>query len=305
MSRAPNDPPPSTSEPSRSPIARRWWLNLALLVFISALAVFAWYRSAYPPGDTISTLTDIDPEAVRHVQIEQPRQPVMVLERTEGGWRMRAPLQARADTLAVDALLRLARAPVEGTVAPGDGKLARYGLEPPSLIARFDNAEIRFGEMHPLKDIHYVQYGPTVRLISSRHYAQTAAKYTNLIDTRLIEPGRKITGFKLPRFVLTLKDGTWQRQPDLPSLSSDRINAFVDDWRHARALQVEKDVGRKPTEQVILTFEDEPGHPTTLRLGVVARTPELVLVRPDEGLEYHFPEAVGRRLFTLEPENPK
>jgi hypothetical protein len=305
MSGAQKNAPPSAPETSRSPLARRWWLNLALLVLVAALAVFAWYRSAHPPGDTRSSLTNVDPQTVRRIEIQQTKQPTVVLERTESGWRMSAPLNARADGLAVDNLLRLARAPVETTVGPVDSNLARYGLESPSLVARLDNTTIRFGAMHPLKDSYYVQHDSTVQLISSRYYAQVAAKYTNLIDTRLIEPGRKVVGFKFPRFALTLKDGTWQRQPELPSLSSDRINAFVDDWRHARALQVDKDAGRKPLEQVVLTFEDEPGQVTTLRLGVVSRTGELVLVRPDEGLQYHFPEEGGRRLFTLEPENPK
>lgn len=305
MSGIQKDAPPPAPETSRGPIARRWWLNLALLLLVAALAVFAWYRSAHPPGDTRSPLTDVDPETVRRIEIQQPKQPTVVLERTESGWRMRAPLDARADGLAVDNVLRLARAPIETTVGPVDGNLARFGLESPSLVARLDNTTIRFGAMHPLKDDYYVEHDARVQLISSRYYAQTAAKYTNLIDTRLIEPGRKVVGFKFPHFALTLNGGTWQRQPELPSLSSDRINAFVDDWRHARALQVDKDAGRKPLEQVLLTFEDEPGRLTTLRLGVASRTGELVLVRPDEGLQYRFPEEVGRRLFTLEPENPK
>lgn len=298
-------PAAATRDESRNPLVRRWLLNLALLLVVILLAVFAWYRSAHPPKEAQPALTELDPEAVRRVEIERTNQPLVVLERGENGWRLTAPLQARADSFAVDALLRLARAPIEATVAAADGDLARYGLARPTLVVRFDGAAIRFGEMHPLKDDHYVQYGSAVHLISSRYYAQAAAKYTNLIDGRLIEPGRKPVSFKLPGFALTQKDGTWQRQPEIASLSSDRINAFVDDWRHSRALQVEKYSGRKAMDHVIITFEDEPGHKTTLDLGVIARTPELVLARPDEGLEYHFPEEAGQRLFTLNADNPK
>ncbi len=297
-------PNPTPAESSR-PLMRRWWLNLALLLIIAALAVFAWYRSSHAPTETRPPLTEINPDSIRRVQIERPREAPVALERSGGGWRLTAPLKARADTLAVESLLRLARAPIDATVTPADGDLARYGLDRPSLTVRFDDVEIRFGRLHPLKDEYYVQHGTAVHLISSRYYAATAAKYANLIDSRLIEPGRKAVAFKLPGFTLTLKDGTWQRQPEIPALSSDRINAFVDDWRHARALQVEKYSGRKSRDTVVIDFEESSEPRSALTIAVLERDPQLVLARPDEGLEYHFPAETSQRLFNLNADEAK
>lgn len=291
--------------PPRNPIARRWWLNAALVLIVAALAAFAWYRTAYPPQESKPTLTALDPGTIRRVEIERAKQPAVVLEHGEGGWRLAAPLKARADGFAVDSLLRLAHAPVEATVTPTDTELGRYGLAPPALTVRFDGNEILFGDPHPLRGDYYVRHGGAIRLISNRYYAQAATNFTNFIDARLFEPGRKPISFKLPGFAVTMKDGGWQRQPEIPALSSDRINAFVDEWRHARALQVQKYSGRHPAQQVEVTLEDENNRPVTLRIGVVARKPELVLVRFDEGLEYHFPEETGRRLFDLNADEPK
>lgn len=302
--------PDPKSSPSGPPlpvrtIAHRWWLNLALLLLIVALGALAWYRENRPPEDNKPRLTQLKADAIRRISIERADQPATIIERTDDGWRLAAPIAARADSFVVDGLLRIVSAPVDARITPEDNDLARYGLAPPALRLRLDGAEIRFGEMHPLKDARYVQYGNAVYLVSSGYYAPAAAKVTNFIDARLIEPGRKPVAFKLPGFTLTQKDGTWQRQPEIKTLSSDRINAFVDDWRHARALQVQKYSGAKAREQVTIEFEDASKKRSTLTIAVLQRTPELVLARADEGLEYHFPADTASRLFELRPDETK
>jgi hypothetical protein len=299
-------PPPNADASSppdgspRGPLARRWWLNLILLVVVAGLGLFAWYRSAHPPEDAKPRLTDVSADAVQTVEIEGAQKPVVRLERGGDGWRLVAPIKARADTLAVESLLRLLRAPVEGTVAQTDADLARYGLNPPKLQVHFDATVIAFGERHPLKDEQYVKHGSAVHLISSQYYTQAAAPYTNLLDSRLIEPGRKLVALKLPDFTLRQKDGAWVRTPEIKTLSSDRINAFVDEWRHARALRIQKHTDTKPAqEHVVATFAKPDGGETDLNIDVLARKPELVLYRHDENLEYHFPESIGERLLTL------
>lgn len=284
---------------SGNPLTRRWLLNLALLVVVAALGLYAWYRSGEEPVETRPLLTNIDGAAVQTIEIIRAEESPVRLKRDAAQWRLTAPLKARADSFAVDTLLRLLRAPAESITTPADGDLARYGFDRPRLTVRFGKEAVRFGEGHPFKDEHYVQYDGRVYLIANRYYAQAAAPPTNLIDSRLIEPGRKLTELQLPDFRLTLKDGEWRRDPAIESLSSDRINGFVDDWRHARALQVEKYAGKPAAEQVRLVTENADGSSSELTLGILARTPELVLHRPDEGLEYRFPGDTAQRLLGL------
>jgi len=101
-------------------------------------------------------------------------------------------------------------------------------------------------------------------------------------------------------FMLTLHDGTWKRDPEIAALSSDRTNAFVDEWRHARALQVQVHTDKnKAQETVVLAFENPDGSKSELKIDVLTRKPELVLYRPDENLEYHFPDDTTERLLNL------
>jgi len=289
-----------TDGAAKNPLARRWWLNLALLAVIAGLGGYAWYRSGKSPDADKPTLTSVAPASVQRIEIERPNEETVRLERRDGRWHLTAPVKARADEFAVEQLMRVLGAPIDATVTPAEGGLARYGLDSPRLTARFDDLELRFGEFHPLKNEYYVQHGNEVRLIGSRYYAHLAVSYTNLIDSRLLGPEVKPVGFKLPGFALTLRDGEWRREPGIEALSSDRINGFVDDWRHARALKVEKYSGKKPQAQVIITIEGAGGERSDITVGVLAREPELVLYRADEGLEYHFPQDTAKRLLELD-----
>lgn len=301
---------PSDSEKDqtapRGPLARRWLLNAVLAIIVAGVGLFAWYRTAYPPTDVKPRLTDLKADTVQKIEITRPRQPVVRLERADGGWRMTAPITARADSFSVDSLLHILQAPVDGDVTLSDKNLARYGLEPPQLVVRYDAAAVSFGERHPLKDERYVRFGSAVRLVQGQYYAQASVRPTNLIDSRLIEPGRKLTSIKLPDFALTLKDGAWKREPEIAALSSDRINAFVDEWRNARALQVEAQKEKKKAlDTIVLGFENPDGGASELNVSLLARSPEFVLYRADENLEYHFPENTAERFLRLQAEETK
>jgi len=99
------------------------------------------------------------------------------------------------------------------------------------------------------------------------------------------------------------KDGGWQRRPERAALSSDLINDFVIEWQQASALSVQRHSGKRPSAWISLTLASG-AKPASVRVGVLAREPELVLYRPDEGLDYHFPAELGKRLLQLEPLTP-
>jgi hypothetical protein len=131
------------------------------------------------------------------------------------------------------------------------------------------------------------------------------AALTPLDDWRspsLLEDKSKILTLRLPGFSLKQNpQGAWTRTPELKELASDTVNRFVDEWRLARALSVTPWAGKAFKERVVLTVADGD-KPRTVEFGVLARHPELVLVRLDEKLEYHFPEETGARLLELKPE---
>jgi hypothetical protein len=278
----------------------RWLLNLALLALVAGLALVLFYRPGQAPAPK-APLTALAPEAVTRLRLARPGQPDIELAKADGRWRLTRPFAARANRFNVENLLSLAGAPTEARLAADAATLAQYGLDKPLERVTLDDEEIAFGALHPFNDRQYVRYRDAVYLVPAHLYGPAGYTVGQLLDPRLLEPGTRITALRLPGFALTLTDGTWQRRPEDKGLSGDRLNDFVAEWQHASALSVERYRGAPVRARIELTVTH--GAATrTLALGVLAEQPELVLHRADEGLEYHFPADLGRRLLTLAPE---
>jgi hypothetical protein len=128
---------------------------------------------------------------------------------------------------------------------------------------------------------------PPVYLVDVSKGAEDFVAKTLLADSEVP------AGFALPGLTLTRKDGTWRREPDTGTLSADQLNRFGDEWKLATALSVAKTGTAKPLEKIQVSLANGK----ILDLVLLAREPEIVLRREDEGLEYRFPADVGGRLL--------
>ncbi len=286
--------PTEEREPPR--MRRRWFVNLALLVAVLVLVAFYFYHREREKTDTGPTLTAIAAPQVTRVRIERPGQAAIVFEKHGENWRMTAPLPARANRFTVENLLAVAGARTELRLDGADAR--QYKLDAPQARLRLNDETIEFGALHPFRQQVYVRYRDAVHLIPAIALTAVARAPGHFIDGRLLEPDRRLVGLRLPGFTLTLKDGSWQRQPPDKNLTSDQLGNFVAQWANARALTVEP-AGNRPalaTVQLALARADttEP-----LALDVLAYKPTFTLRRRDEKLEYHFPEEIGKRMLEI------
>lgn len=303
---------------------KRWLLNLALVAFIVALALLVKYQPGAHKDDAIAAgppLTQLDATQVTQVRLLRPNQESIALVREDGDWRLTQPLKARADRFRIDGLLQLASAQTEATLPSDD--LAKFGLDQPQATVWLNDTEIRLGNRHSLNEQQYVWTDNKVMLISAASTRGVASKPTDFLSTALLEKNRKPVAFTLPKFSLELQDGTWKRRPEIKDLSSDRINAFVEEWRHARALSVSRHGSQAAKQKILIGYIEQgadetarapvasasanvnavtPAKRHTLEIGIVSLKPEFVLHRADEGLDYHFPPDIGDRLLELKPE---
>jgi hypothetical protein len=272
----------------------RWLPNIVLLVLVAALAALALLR----PGRAPETrpLTNLTAEQVTTVRIERPDQGAVALVRQGTDWRLTAPLAARANSHNVTALTAMVEMPAQ-PLAPG-GAAAEYGLDKSRAVLHFDDVAVALGSMHPLDNRVYARRDTDVVLLPAQAYGAAMRPWTDYLDTRLLDASRRPVGLRLPDFTVELRRGTWERQPAIAALSGDRINDFVSEWRSASAISVAPYSKRPPLATIELRFDDD----SRLSLAVLARQPDFVVYRKDEGLEYRFPADVGRRLLTLAPE---
>ncbi len=283
---------------------KRWLLNLTLLAFIAALIVLVKFQPGRPgAASAAAPLLNIQPTTVRAIRIASGAEDIR-LERAGEGWRLNAPGPARADPIRVDALLRLAVAVPRARFAASPETLAQYGLQRPQATVWLDQAEIRVGAAHALEDMHYVGYGNEVLLLSGAAVRPALQPSSAFLSTHLLDDGRKPVAFQLPTFRVTQVDGVWTLTPPNADVSNDQINQFVDEWRYARALSVTRHAAARPRAQVQVRYADAPmdAAAKTLDVAILARKPELILYRADEGLAYHFSAETGDRLLSLKPQ---
>ena len=280
----------------------RWLLNVGLALLIGALVLVTIYQPGKKQEPEGTPLTKLAPHDVQRIRLLRPKQAPLVLEKIEETWRLTAPRATRANEVRVNELIQLAGTRASTRFPATPNELGKYGLDNPLATVFLNDNEIRFGGMHPLESQLYVWHDGLVALIPAATLRAASAPLNDFLNTGLLEDKTKPLAFRLPGFSLKQNEqGAWVRSPELKELGSDAINRFVDEWRFARALSVAPYSGKPVKERVTLNLVD--GDKTrTLELGVLAREPEFVVYRQDEGLEYHFPADIGARLMQIKPD---
>jgi len=268
---------------------RGLWVNIALLIAVVALLLFAWLKpDQREPDFKLSTLTAADATSIR---IEIAGAAPIVLERPASGWQITAPLAARADNFQVQRLLGILEAKSKDRF-PATG-LARFELNEPYARVTINQQVFSFGAANPISREQYLLTRDGIYMIDLRHGATLPGNVLQLVSKQLFAPEEAPVAFEFKEFSLAQQDGRWRLTPSAADLSQDDINRWVDEWRLATALAVQPPSDSKPlaTVKVRLKSGDD------ITLSLLQREPQWVLARSDQKFEYQLPGALAQRLL--------
>ncbi|MFQ5934915.1 MAG: DUF4340 domain-containing protein [Acidiferrobacterales bacterium] len=280
----------------------RWLLNLGLLALVAILSLVVVQLHDVSKDTLQQPLTALRAGEIERLRIVYPNDKPVVLTKRAGRWWLEAPVHARANQAKLRNLAALAAATTELRLPADSDNLRKFGLNPPKARLWLNDKEVAVGIQHPFKNARYVFYHDSVYLIPAHHFAPAAYRYRELIDTKLLDDERTPSALKLPALSLRQQNGAWVLEPPNETITPDQINAFIDNWRFARAFAVQPYSGGEARGSILLTFTQgaaEKKKLETLELGILSYKPELVLYRQDEGLEYRFTEDVAKRLLRL------
>lgn len=271
-----------------------WIVNLLLVLGVAALAVYAIYQptdDADTPQNAISALA---PAQVQRVRIEPREGTPLELHKEGEEWFLVQPMRARADRTQVDRLLDLLKARSRERLAATE--LQRFDLDRPALRVVYDDHAIAFGTTNPLSQEQYVLSGDGVYLLGSFYRAQVPDRAERVLTHALFRQSEKPVAFRFRTFSVEQRDGKWQVTPPAgtEAPSQDDLNRWSDDWRLASSLLTQPATARTAAPEHVEVALAGGG---TLRLGIVQRAPQLVLLRPDEQLTFHFSEEMRDRLL--------
>lgn len=284
---------------------KRWWLNAGLAVIVVTLIMLLWTQPHHrPPAPSVTPLTPLKATAITTVTLARTGHPLIDLTRRANRWFLQKPFTARADRFRVAALTGVAVAPVSDRfTVPTGTALSQYGLAPPQAVLTLNGLPIDIGARHPFAALRYVAVHHHVALIPAETIHPARLHVDSFLSTRLLGARIHPVAFVLPGFTVARDRGIWRLTPSQAHISNDRINTFVDEWRYARALEVTRSHGQPAIGVITVHYRRRAAGGgsalKTLTIDILARRPELILFRPDEGLAYHFPAEIGRRLLRL------
>ncbi|MGH8119465.1 MAG: DUF4340 domain-containing protein [Gammaproteobacteria bacterium] len=277
----------------------RLLLNLFLLVTAAGLVLFLVYGEKKKPEPIDVTLTGIQPTNISRIRITRAGQEEVRFEKQSGTWKMQHPYQLPAGDLRISTMLKLLSAHSYAQYQAGDIQLPRFRLDEPQVSIEFNDTRIDFGDTNPLGDQRYVLVNNTVHIINDVLFQQLQAPPFFFVDTRLLPKPAAINAILLPEHAIRIREGVWTVAPAV-SISADEIVEIVNAWRNADAISVSKYEDTAPHDSVRIELENQEA----LEFTIVRAPPQLILARPDLGIQYHLSDFDARQMFlkTTTPE---
>jgi len=290
-------------------MTKRWLVNGALFLVALGLGLFLWDKPETAAPYRAPQLTTIKTAAISAIIVQRASHRTIVFKRIGSQWFVLRPLAARADRFRVEALTDLAHARTSDHFAAPMANLAAFGLAPPEAVLTLNHERILIGKRGPLGNLRYVLVGHTIALVPTETIGLRHWNTDSFLSTKLLGDRIHPVAFDLPHFTVIREHGIWRVMPKPTKVSNDQINTFVDEWRYARALAVTPYQNQPVIGRITIHYRTEshhaqsaPGaaHIHTLTIDIAATQPELVLVRRDQGLAYHFPKEIGQHLLHLD-----
>lgn len=276
-----------------------WLTILVLAAVVVGLGSFLHFSPPENPNPEYA-LSAMKPATAGRVRFQRGGGPEIVLEKRAGAWHLTSPFAARADELQVARLLAVLEARTTTRFPASD--LARFELAPPQARLVVDDEVLSFGAVNTVTREQYVLARDMVYGVDVKHVTGLPAGVSALVRKRLFDADDRLTQFELPAFRVAQQDGKWVVTPAPAEPSQDDVLRWVEQWRQAAALRaVPHDGKRKPTSTIRITRADG----RTVALGIIQREPELLLLHPEDGMQYTFFAEIGNRMLAPPGTRPK
>lgn len=271
-------------------------VNLVLVLLLTGLALYALLRPREQPDPGIR-LTQLKRDEINRITLERRGSPTIQVQKSDGGWRISAPLQARADPIQVERLADIATATARHKLPPADP--GRYRLDPPQIKLTLNDQVFAFGGVNDVTNEQYVATAGAVYLVAPFYGYGIPVEVGKLVSRKLLDDAEVPVAFDFGRYRIARDErGTWAIEGAYPAqqdkpLSQDDFNRWADEWRFTSALGSEPRRGARGTQRLVVQFKDGK----KVAMEIVQKQPEFLLVRGDENMQYRFGDEVGRRLL--------
>ena len=283
-------------------MGKRMLLNVWLAVALLVLVWVVWQEPGHAPKPAEIKLTALSPAAIDKLVITN-HTGTITLGKQDGAWRLSRPVAIAANGVRVDDLLEVVQARSLEQFPAAGRDLNEYGLAKPAVRLRLNDTEILFGGVTPVDQQRYVKVGDTIHLISDRYMFELMGGAAAWVSRDLVPPGKQIVSLQLPDIKLSRNDkGEWSATPPGKGDSADAIQGLVGAWSDAQALRVTPYEKHPAQGEVVIGIA---GQAQPLRYRLIARKPELILARPEIGMQFYVASEQADRLLSVKAPKPE
>lgn len=270
-------------------------LNLIMLATIAGLMVFIYFK---PQSQNIQeySISSGSVEAVRSLHIVRQQQEIE-LKRLDNRWHLIKPVHARVDEKKVGDILQILAATSHQRFPLAD--LGRFGLDQPNARLYVDNEYFGFGGFAPTTHQQYVATGDYVYLISPRYVLALPSSASDLISPELLASNEIPVRFELNHLAVELQNESWHvtMQHSGEPIDKEAIKYWTQLWQttHAGAVTLGQAFGSDFVEKDFIKISLQDGQKINLK--ILQSETEIVFLRVDDGIGYHFSVDAGQQLL--------
>ncbi|VAW75471.1 hypothetical protein MNBD_GAMMA13-1414 [hydrothermal vent metagenome] len=263
----------------------RWIINLLLLAAIVILGLIARYEPGIETPEKSQAITDLKAKQVRRIHINRPLRSDLVLEKQASKqWLIKRAASIPADDFKVRALTRLVEQRPARSYPVDKMNLADLQLDPPYATVIFNDISIEFGLLEPIDDLRYVRVSTQVHLIPDNYLQLMETSFTQFVRPTLFSKAEQINAIQLPHLLVQKIDDAWETQPSQPA-NKAALQQFFNLWQQAGTQYIQLADPGQDGEPVEVSIANRK---SPIQFLVVKREPDLILARPDYGIQYHL-----------------
>ena len=270
----------------------RLFINLFLFIVVIGLALFLFNTEESEETTKDVLLSDIDPTSVNTIQISRKQTGNIIFKKENDKWLMQSPYQLSANPVRINTMLGLLRAHSYTRFNKEEVELERFMLDAPEVSIQFNEIKIDFGDTSPLGKQRYVLVNDTVHLINDSLYQQLQTPATFFLKGRLLESGSEITAITFPDYSLKKQEGIWKLEPDT-GISGDDIVSLINAWQQLEAISIQEYENGESSGVIKIELDNH----AAIEFVIVSQPPQLVLARPELGIQYHISGYDADKLF--------
>jgi len=263
-------------------MSKRWLINYALILLIM-LFTYIGNRSGVEPGyNPQNRITSLKLQDIDRISIQTADDNIN-LTRTNGHWQIVSPIQWLANNMTIERILGIAISETDSKLPASEIDLSTIGLEFPKAILRLNDTHIHFGTTNQIGERRYLRVHSTVFLLPDRHLPLIMGGMNSLIDQRLLPRAINFSRLTIgPLQITQTSSGGWQ---DNNTSSTDQLNTIISHWQTLRASRIQTFKKKAaPLQKITASLDNDKD----IDFFLMSIKPNIIIARPDLGLEYHF-----------------